>query len=45
MAQRGGHLLALVDVVRRTGEVLSKLVLLAGDHLMKSPTRCEQPRA
>jgi hypothetical protein len=45
MAQRGVHLLPFVDHVPRTAEVLSKVVLLAGDHLRQCPMRREQPRA
>jgi hypothetical protein len=35
VAGRGVHLLPFVVHVRRTAELLSKVVLLAGDHLMQ----------
>jgi hypothetical protein len=44
VAWRGVHLLPFVDHVPRTTEVLSKVVLLAGDHLMQYPGICEQLR-
>jgi hypothetical protein len=44
MAQRRVHLLPFVVHVPRTAEVLSEVVLLAGDHLTQDPTRREQPR-